>query len=162
MPACSLCVRIGRLCDYEQAPQQPPSADEFAALQQKVTELERQLSSAGATSNQASRSNSASQSSNGQGIIGAGYMAPYYGQLGSLVAPSSPWSLTPDGSTFPSLFFLDSDAFRYEQLSIQKPHVRVPPEVLEALGGPSELRDMIETYFLTTHTWLPMSMKLDS
>jgi Fungal specific transcription factor domain/Fungal Zn(2)-Cys(6) binuclear cluster domain len=44
LPACSLCTRLGRTCDYHEAPSSA-SSDEFVELRQKVQELEARLES---------------------------------------------------------------------------------------------------------------------
>jgi hypothetical protein len=44
LPACSLCTRLGRACDYREAPSSAIS-DDFVELRQKVQELEARLES---------------------------------------------------------------------------------------------------------------------
>ncbi|OKP07506.1 hypothetical protein PENSUB_6095 [Penicillium subrubescens] len=46
LPVCSLCDRTERACEYDETPKPPPSADEFEALQARITDLEARLSSA--------------------------------------------------------------------------------------------------------------------
>src|SRR5271170_3264376 len=43
LPSCSLCSRLGRECDYAESNSTSPSSDDFAALQQKVDDLEARL-----------------------------------------------------------------------------------------------------------------------
>jgi len=44
LPACGLCSRMGRICDYSDS-QPAPTADDLAALQVKLMELEDRLNS---------------------------------------------------------------------------------------------------------------------
>lgn len=48
---------------------------------------------------------------------------------------------------------------RLWKFAIQKPHVRVPPSTVNALGSAAKLRDMIETFFVTVHTWLSIGIE---
>lgn len=50
--------------------------------------------------------------------------------------------------------------FEYERLQIQAPYVKVPPGALTALGSSTELRDMIEYYFVTVHGYFPIISKI--
>ncbi|KAK9319062.1 hypothetical protein V1517DRAFT_75621 [Lipomyces orientalis] len=44
LPSCGLCVRTERACDYDETPKPPPSAEDFADLQSRISELESRLS----------------------------------------------------------------------------------------------------------------------
>ncbi|EME46578.1 hypothetical protein DOTSEDRAFT_70550 [Dothistroma septosporum NZE10] len=153
MPHCGLCQRIGRPCDYSaDAPPQMPSADDFEALRQKVMALESLLSRAvnsPISSGALDLSNAFASLNNDQSP--ADLLSP------SRAPPPASW---PGPSTFPSMFFLDSDAFEYDRLQIQMPYVKVPPGALTALGSSAELRDMIELYFATVHTYMPIISKI--
>ncbi|KAK5121058.1 hypothetical protein LTR85_005542 [Meristemomyces frigidus] len=152
LPRCSLCQRIGRSCDYSDDSRAPvPSTEEFTALRQEVAELKNLLSGSIATA----RSNGASNGSNGHSDLTMGNGSS---PADILSAPGQPaW---PGPSSFPSLFFLDSNAFEYERFQIQSPHVRVPPGALTALGNSAELRAMIEDFFATVHTYFPIVSKI--
>lgn len=47
LPACGLCSRMDRRCDYAEPQQPAPTADDFAALQLRLLELESRLNGAG-------------------------------------------------------------------------------------------------------------------
>jgi hypothetical protein len=79
--------------------------------------------------------------------------------LGGLLSPG-PGGLWLGQSTFPSLYFLDSNAFEYERFQINPPYIRVPPGALGALGSAAELRDMIEHYFATVQSYFPIISKI--
>ncbi|KAK4627040.1 Transcription factor BOA15 [Fulvia fulva] len=159
IPQCGLCLRIGRACDYSaDAPPPMPSADDFEALRQKVMDLEGLLSRAVNTPNSGlsngssggvNMSNGSSSLSNGQSPANVLALSP--------APPPGPW---PGPTTFPSMFFLDSDAFEYDRFHVQMPYVKVPPGALTALGSSAELREMIELYFATIHTYMPIISKI--
>ncbi|KAK5134599.1 hypothetical protein LTR08_006255 [Meristemomyces frigidus] len=147
VPQCSLCHRIGRSCDYSDDSRAPvPSSDEFTALRQEVAELKDLLSNGLATARSNGSNGLASELSVGNGSSPADIL--------------SQQPLWPGPSAFPSLFFLDSNAFEYERFAIQAPHVRVPPGALSALGNSAELRAMIEHYFTTVHGYFPIVSKI--
>ena len=78
----------------------------------------------------------------------------------SSVVPQGQQAPWPAPSTFPSLFFLDSNAFEYERFQVQTPYIKVPPGALSALGNSAELRGMIENYFVTVHAYFPIVSKI--
>ncbi|KAK4541915.1 hypothetical protein LTR36_007279 [Oleoguttula mirabilis] len=151
LPRCSLCQRIGRSCDYSDDSRAPvPSTEEFMTLRQEVAELKNLLSGSVATA----RSNGTSSSGNEHSDLTMSNGSP----ADILSAPGQP--VWPGPSSFPSFFFLDSNAFEYERFQIQSPHVRVPPGALTALGNSAELRAMIEDFFGTVHTYFPIISKI--
>ncbi|KAK0917039.1 hypothetical protein LTR02_000369 [Friedmanniomyces endolithicus] len=154
--ACSSCRR---LCDYaEDVRGQAPSPEEFTALRQEVAELKTLLAAGRALP------------SNGHGGNGhSGHQSSSNGSYGNDDSPSNTLSsyggqqqqpTWPGASTFPTLYFLDSNAFEYERFQIQAPYVRVPPGALSSLGSSQELRQMIEHYFLTIHSHFPIISKI--
>lgn len=154
--ACGLCQRIGRICDYSADNQlQLPSPEDFAALQQQVADLHHLI-----TSNNGM--NNGNGIANGNGFTngsephknGAHISTP-----SNTMSGASPGSW-PGPTSFPSLFFLDSNAFEYERFQIQAPYIKVPPGALTALGNSTELREMIEYYFSTVHTYFPVISKI--
>ncbi|KAK0960509.1 hypothetical protein LTS01_020868 [Friedmanniomyces endolithicus] len=159
VPSCSLCVRIGRPCDYaEDVRGQAPSPEEFTALRQEVAELKNLLAAGRAPP------------SNGHGGNGhSGHQSSSNGSYGNDDSPSNILSsyggqqqqpTWPGAFTFPTLYFLDSNAYEYERFQIQAPYVRVPPGALSSLGSSQELRQMIEHYFLTIHSHFPIISKI--
>lgn len=154
LPRCSLCQRIGRSCDYsDDSRVAVPSTDEITALRQEVAELKNLLSDGIATV----RSNGNSYGSNGHSsgltMSNDGSPADMFGVPGQPTAWPAP-------SAFPSLFFLDSNAFEYERFQVHPPYVRVPPGALSTLGNSADLRLMIEDFFATVHTYFPIVSKI--
>lgn len=147
LPNCGLCQRIGRPCDYTVDSQtNTPSVDDFLALRQKVNELESLLS----------------QNATGHGHVSNG------SSLGSTdTSPDKVNSLLPTEpqtwpalSSFPRMFFLDSDVFEYERFQVPTPYIKAPPGACAALGSSTELRQMIEHYFATVHGYFPVVSKI--
>ncbi|KAF2170076.1 hypothetical protein M409DRAFT_64442 [Zasmidium cellare ATCC 36951] len=162
LPICGLCSRIGRICDYSIDSQAAvPSSEEFASLRQKVADLESLLTRT-ATNNLSATSNGSN------GSVPVGSNGSWGNGLSNGSSPANLLSLSPNSnqcawpgpSTFPSLFFLDSEAFEYERFQVQPPYVKVPPGALTALGSSAELRQMIELYFETVQTYFPMVSKI--
>ena len=140
-PTCSLCLRIGRACDYTaETHSGTPSQEEFAALREQVSNLEQLLRS----TNSSTGSILTNGSSSGDASIGV--LSGSNGTTPAHVYSPNHASSWPGPSSFPPLFFLDSNAFEYERFQIQAPYVKVPPGALTALGSSAELRAMIEQY----------------
>lgn len=120
LPACSLCERMGRLCDYSDA-SPAPTSDDFNALRQKLLELERRLNG-----------------SNGpNGIDNPTYLptpsaSTVSGTADSVGATPGNIYLQQDPAyqnvqnRFPGIAFLDSEAFKYGQIVVPKPSVDIP------------------------------------
>lgn len=180
LPTCSLCQRIGRPCDYRPDTQLPaPSPEDFAALQQQVSNLEQLLRNGAGRSVTPAQSNG-HNSSNGSLSLSNGSSPPKNDNSNPL-SPFTSRVFSPPTS-FPSLYFLDSNAFVYERYQVRRqsattnhviaqsrhtdhtqipsPYVRVPPGALTALGNSQDLRGMIEHYFSTVHTYLPVVSKI--
>lgn len=103
LPACSLCERMNRHCDYSDA-SPPPTSEDFTALQRKVMELESRLNGGGGSMDQSSSyPTPATAALNGQ--EGLAQVANY----------SPPQSLPWQGvqNRFPAIAFLDSESFKY-------------------------------------------------
>ena len=98
LPACSLCARMNRPCDYSEITA-APTADDFAALQMKLAMIEARLDK---------ENSSNSPSSN---VSKANARGPLW---------------LPGLSKFPSVVFLDIDAFRWAGVMIPKPPVDIP------------------------------------
>ncbi|KAF2716079.1 hypothetical protein K431DRAFT_258236 [Polychaeton citri CBS 116435] len=165
LPSCGLCQRIGRPCDYScEAAPLAPSPEDFAALRQQVADLQSIVQSRGSTSNRDGSQSSKSSS------VSPGTNAPRFedSPAGRLNIVTPQFAVTPGNipqgwpgpSSFPSLFFLDSNAFEYERFTVQTPFVRVPTGALTALGSSVELRAMIETYFNTVQIYFPIVSKI--
>ncbi|USW53994.1 hypothetical protein Slin15195_G073130 [Septoria linicola] len=156
LPGCGLCLRFGRTCDYSISDQpSAPSAEDFAALQQKVADLEGLLTGSSSGSNNSNGSDTV----NGLSSFPSNKNSPTH-VLQALSPPTDQSRTWPAVSTFPSLFFLDSDVFDYERFQINSPFVKVPPGALSVLGNSAQLRTMIEQYFITVHTYFPIVSKI--
>lgn len=117
LPSCSLCLRIGRPCDYRADAGPPaPSPEDFAALQQQVSDLE-QLIRAGVHYAPTPRPTNGHDSSDGSInslALNNGTSSPG----SNLLSPSGSRSWY-GGASFPSLYFLDSNAFTYESFQVR-------------------------------------------
>ncbi|EMC98574.1 hypothetical protein BAUCODRAFT_145643 [Baudoinia panamericana UAMH 10762] len=167
LPSCSLCLRIGRPCDYteELRAGSAPSPEDFNALRQEVAELRNLLTRDPALSSTSGNNVATNSSYSDDSSAFHSNGPPTHGSLpNDILSPtgngSQSGSTWPGPSSFPSLFFLDSNAFEYERFQIQAPYVRVPPGALSCLGSSTELRAMIEHYFDSVHSYFPIVSKI--
>lgn len=114
LPSCALCKRMGRPCDYSDS-QPPPTAEDLAALQAKLADLENRLNGGSAT-----EPGPAVAASSFSAAVSVNDSA---GQYSALREPL--WQGTV-GSVFPAVFFLDHDAFKWASMTIPKPPVEIP------------------------------------
>ena len=121
LPACTLCSRLGRPCDYGD------TTDDIALLRQKVLELEDRLDRKSAV-------DSSPESTISQRLITSAQAS----------------------STFPASFFLDSEIYQQSGLTVPRPTLPIPSEVLTLLGTTSDVHDVADQYFTSVHYWLPM------
>ncbi|KAK3116945.1 hypothetical protein LTR53_002168 [Teratosphaeriaceae sp. CCFEE 6253] len=161
VPSCSLCIRIGRACDYtEDSHGAAPSPEDFTALRQEVAELRNLLARGvpfGASTSNGSgtaNGNGSSERLSGVGLYNDDSSPP------SILAAAGKQSAWQGAPTFPSLFYLDSNAFEYERFQIQAPYIQVPPGALTGLGSSHDLRQLIEHYFGTVHSYFPIISKI--
>ncbi|KAL1963622.1 hypothetical protein VTN77DRAFT_7943 [Rasamsonia byssochlamydoides] len=138
LPSCGLCSRLNRACNY--ADPGSTGSEDLTILKERVQELERRLEIASQTSKRS-------------------------------CLLFSQWSPDSDSDTtsvldaldsfrrFPSLFYLDAEAFNEVKASIPKPSIPVPPELERALGSASDIQTLIDTFFTTIHFWLPLISK---
>ncbi|KAF2236031.1 hypothetical protein EV356DRAFT_464035 [Viridothelium virens] len=157
LPECGLCRRIGRPCDYEVGPPHSVDRDDFDSLQQKVLDLEARLA-------QSTASNNGFENGARNGF-GSSNAAVSPSALSSSAFASPPrFASVNNGlkapSPFPSLFFLDANTFEQGRYTVQKPHMTIPPEVLEHLGDSTATSELLDRYFATTHTWMPIVSKM--
>ncbi|KAJ9151976.1 Regulator of drug sensitivity 1 [Pleurostoma richardsiae] len=132
LPACGLCARMGRPCDYTDFIA-APTAEDFASLTMKLAELEGRLNK---DSSSASPASAAAGKANSRGPLWLGAF-----------------------SRFPSVVFLDIDAFKWAGLGIPKPPLDIPMEVLEILSDGEGVQDAASKYFSTIHVWFPIISK---
>ncbi|KAE8451392.1 hypothetical protein EG329_004021 [Mollisiaceae sp. DMI_Dod_QoI] len=147
LPACALCERMNRHCDYSDA-SPPPTSEDFNALQMKVMELESRLNGGGGVMNQTSPYATPS-STNMTGPDGLGPQVPVYTPPQDI-----PWQGVQN--RFPAIAFLDSESFKYGGIAIPKPTVEIPVDVLELIGDGPSVQGAISEYFSTVHKWMPI------
>jgi Fungal Zn(2)-Cys(6) binuclear cluster domain len=123
LPACSLCERMGRFCDYS-ASSPAPTSDDFNALRQKLLELERRLNGSNGSSLIENPSYlptpSASTVSGTADSVGATPATP-----ATVYIHQDP-AYQNIQNRFPGIAFLDSEAFKYGQVVVPKPAVEIP------------------------------------
>lgn len=143
LPACALCQRMSRPCDYsESAP--PPTSEDFQAMRNKVAELESRLSDRNSGVMQVYETPINNQTGQNSHLP----------QINYYPARDFPWTGT--SNKFPGIIFLHSYAFRNSGISIPRPAFETPPDVLEILGGGSNIQAIVTNYFATVHLWMPI------
>jgi hypothetical protein len=99
LPACALCERMNRHCDYSEAAP-PPTSEDFSVLRMRVIELESRLNGVhNQPTNYATPSSLAASDSLGPAI-------PTYTPPQEI-----PWQNMQN--RFPAIAFLDSETFKY-------------------------------------------------
>ncbi|KAJ6100035.1 hypothetical protein N7467_001570 [Penicillium canescens] len=132
LPACGLCARTGRACEYDETPRPPPSADEFAALQVRITELEARLN------------------------IACGDSASVASPTPTFSSPKTWTDTTPSLTQFPFAMFLDLDCYEWARMKLPRPTATVPMDVLTILNQANGILEISQTYFNTIHRWMPI------
>lgn len=129
---------MSRPCDYTET-NPSPNADELAILRQKIADLEARL--------EGRRSD-------------LGWYTPVR-SISRSPATSVDSAPPDDRSTFISAaFFLDAELFGQAQMSVPRPSLAVPPDVVAILGTSiRDIRDIVDRYFANVHTWLPFISK---
>ncbi|KKZ66512.1 hypothetical protein EMCG_07756 [[Emmonsia] crescens] len=146
LPICMLCSRMGRSCDYPDTSNEVHhGGEELARLKERMQELEKRLEDSSA-------SNSSGASEIGQRLSWSTGKA-LHDVLGMEQRDGG-------GSNFPATFFLDVEAFRGSLSSIPKPLLSVPEEMINIMGGPTEIQNMLDEYFQSIHIWLPVISKI--
>ncbi|KAH8793261.1 hypothetical protein BGZ57DRAFT_869998 [Hyaloscypha finlandica] len=146
LPACALCERMNRHCDYSNAAP-PPSSEDFNALRQKLMELESRLNGGGMNpqmSPYATPSSTTLATSDNLGPPVPAFTPPQ----------DAPWQGIQN--RFPAIAFLDSDNFKYGGIVVPKPSLEIPVDVLELLGDAATIQATISEYFATIHMWMPI------
>lgn len=121
LPACSLCERMGRVCDYSDASPAPTSED-FSALRLRLLELERRL-------NESNGSNIVDNTTylptSSASIVVSG-TADSVGATPATVYIQQDPAYQNVQNRFPGIAFLDSEAFKYGQVVVPKPSLDIP------------------------------------
>ncbi|KIX07922.1 uncharacterized protein Z518_02576 [Rhinocladiella mackenziei CBS 650.93] len=139
LPSCSLCSRMSRSCDYSES-NPHPSADDFAMMRQKIADLEARLEGRRSDMFWNEPKRSIGKSPN---------------------TTNTDFGLANDNRpTFPAAFFLDAEVFTDAHMTITKPALAVPSEILATLGTSMlDIQDVVDRYFANIHTWLPFISK---
>ncbi|GKT64746.1 fungal specific transcription factor domain-containing protein [Colletotrichum tofieldiae] len=173
LPACGLCARMERRCDYAEPLAHPaPTADDFAALQLKLLDLESRLNQAGSTSSPSSTTNA------GVGATGPGHshsLDPASGSASGSGDRDSSMEDTPitaaaytsveplwdqaAAAQYPPDVFLDISIFEMLGQSLPRPVIDIPAEVLEQIGDGAAVQQTVNAYFANIHPWLPIVSK---
>lgn len=80
------------------------------------------------------------------------------------------YSQTPDSQSWPetnqpcntkasAIYFIAPHIFRQAQLELARPDIAVPAEVSSLIGDTQSIREIANTFFLTTYFWLPIVYK---
>lgn len=103
LPACGLCARTERTCEYDGTPRPPPSAEEFAALQARMTELEDRLSNTCGSS-------------------------AFVASPAPTSSSSTTWTdhMRSTTTRFPSALFLDADCYEWAKMKIPRSAATIP------------------------------------
>ncbi|KXH49205.1 fungal specific transcription factor domain-containing protein [Colletotrichum simmondsii] len=175
-PACGLCTRMERRCDYAEPAPAAPTADDFAALQLKLIELEGRLNTAGSGGTPASSSSEgtgggggsggtpgpgpgpASNSNSASGSAAGGGMEETP-SAASVFTPLEPLWEQQASAQYPPDAFLDLSSTEWLNQSLPRPVIDIPNEVLQHLGDGQAIQHAVNTYFATIHTWLPIVSK---
>ncbi|PGH11969.1 hypothetical protein AJ79_04556 [Helicocarpus griseus UAMH5409] len=145
LPNCTLCSRMGRRCEYPEIKNGThDGGEELTWLKERVRELENRLAASPASDNvgNAEISRNSTRHEAKEFSLGFGKDQNTGGEL-----------------EFPATFFLDIDAFNNSLSSIQKPLLTVPEEMINILGGYTELQVLLDQYFQSIHIWLPVVSK---
>ncbi|KAK3330173.1 hypothetical protein B0H66DRAFT_48327 [Apodospora peruviana] len=159
LPMCGLCARMGRQCDYTDAPN-PPTADDLASLQSRLAELESRLMSASST-------NGGGGGASNNGSPSAANKEPSPANTTGAESESSSrpppansrgplWMSSVMPSNFPSAIFLDIDCFKWASMPIPKPNVDLPQDVYEILTHGTTVQEATALYFDSVHPWFPI------
>ncbi|KAI1816894.1 fungal-specific transcription factor domain-containing protein [Poronia punctata] len=140
LPSCALCARMSRFCDYSETPPNP-TVEDMAALKGRLVELENKLEEV--------RHSSASISPPAE---------EFYRESYPPMCPSVE-SWEQGTQNFDPTVFLDAKLFRDTGLSITRPIVTIPPEVLQCIGDTEQVQHLLTNYFVHIHPWFPLVRK---
>lgn len=131
LPACSRCASLQRMCEYvESGPAAVPSAQDFAALQTKLAEIEARLNNNNSSTNYTNPGSAqilTPAGSTGTNVDGGGSSEPSPDNI--LTGNSWPPGYGPGPAvrnSFPGALFLDIDIYNYAGLVPPRPVVDVP------------------------------------
>ncbi|KAF2137186.1 uncharacterized protein K452DRAFT_321892 [Aplosporella prunicola CBS 121167] len=140
LPACLLCRRLAKPCEYSENLPSRSDQDELAYLRDRVADLENKLTALQPGPN-------SSETSSATGLINS--------HLFSSTEPSS--QLQP---AFPTSFFLDSQIFRDNRETIITPNVELPRAFTDHPGEAANVNDVVRKHFSDLHTYFPIISKV--
>lgn len=123
LPTCGLCTRMERQCDYAETPQPGPTADDFAALQLKLLELESRLRHSDGTP---SSSVNGAPAAGSDSALGSGGSVGETPPTAPVYTPLEPLWEQQTAAQYPPDVFLDITAFDCMNLSLPKPVIDIP------------------------------------
>lgn len=137
LPACLLCRRLGKACEYSESLTPRSVQDELTYLRNQVAELEHRLAEVQSSPNSSTTLTVASWT---------------HDPLSSSSAESAP-QLHHD---FPAAFFLDSEAFQRSGQTIIPPHVEVPHALTDTLEEEKDVAAVLAAHFSSFHAYFPI------
>ncbi|KAI8624200.1 fungal-specific transcription factor domain-containing protein [Xylariaceae sp. FL1651] len=140
LPSCALCTRMSRFCDYSETPPNP-TVEDFEALRGRLAELEAKLHDTVRQVGTSSRSPPADEIYQSQDS--QSYPADAVWKWGS-------------SNTFDPAMFLDAKFFKDASITVTRPTVDIPQEVLQYIGDPEQLQHSLSSYFSDIHPWFPV------
>nr|POE79856.1 putative transcriptional regulatory protein [Quercus suber] len=156
---CSLCIRLNRQCDYV-VDYKAPTPEAFKALLNDVAELKATMQCQPVVDHirKKARYNQSHDLLSGPSAVNSeeSNSSSTTASLPDVPNTRIKVPLTSGPSPFPSAFLLDSNVFEYDRSVIQPLHIQVPSGVLLSLGTSAELRQMIEEYFVSVHSYFPI------
>ncbi|TVY90069.1 Depudecin biosynthesis cluster-specific transcription activator [Lachnellula willkommii] len=155
LPACALCERMNRHCDYSDSTP-PPTSEDFNALRMKLMELESRLNEGGGGGGGGGAMSSPppfTTPSSGAlpGSEALGPQLPYTPQQ-----QEAPTQWHGVQNRFPAIVFLDKKSFTHGGINIPKPSIEIPVDVLDLLGNGQTVQAIVSEYFATVHRWMPI------
>lgn len=115
LPACGLCERMNRHCDYSDGTP-PPTTDDFNALRNKLVELESRFNGGGGGGGGGGMSpptpsfTSPSSAALSEALGGGSHLPPYNPQQQQ---QETPYQWHGVQNKFPAIAFLDKESFTY-------------------------------------------------
>lgn len=137
LPQCSLCLRVGRECDYND--RLGPPDDNSQALQARIAELENLLHQ------------------KDQQVAELSSWTP--GSSTQLYSPAARVDSHNLLERFPTMFFLDHEIFKEARPFIPQPRPSIPEHIYRLMGSIENTRRLASLYFETIHTWFPIISK---
>ncbi|KAF2098743.1 hypothetical protein NA57DRAFT_56389 [Rhizodiscina lignyota] len=147
LPACSLCVRLEKNCEYPLQPHRDDSSsDGSKTLAERIQYLEQKF----VQQEHAPTSNTQEPDVSFAGTTSATSNLP--------IPPWTSWAPPSRSRAFPELYILDSDSFSKNAPEALDPGMPLPPDVVDTLLS-SGIQKICDEYFSGTHSWLPVLIK---